>query len=258
MQLGREAEAASAKLLTEAKELAPHLRRNPASWPTIRHSRFEAFASRGLGELPARLLLELHDHGAACVSNRDDPYLAPELSAILEAMRKSHAHAGRPVAEQERKRVERAIEPLEMLVRVQMAPFYHLTIAKGRAELEKDAANKGCAIVEVPGYPEWRKRAEIVEKRTQALLSNSAARPAFKRWPDHEQMMAKKLIELEGWLRQDDNHPARRAQRLQKQKSARLQAERAPPAPVPPRPKPQRRRQRQPPTNTGRGGGMDL
>ncbi len=243
-QLGAEAEDASGDLVKRIKALDPHLRRDPASWPTIRHSRFEAFASRDLGELPARLLLRLHDHGAACANRVTNPYLDRGLATILNAMREPLARTDRPVSALEYWGLERGIKPLEMLVDMHKAQSYYDHASEGRAELEKDAADKGCAIVEAPGYQKWRKQAEYVRRRTHAILLSPANRPALDRWPEYRRVTAQLSNKLRGWFESDDNHPVRVEQRLQKQKADLLRAEPATPAQVRPRPKPRRRRKR--------------
>ena len=253
-RLGQEAEAASGELLAEAKEFAPHLHRNPAGWPTGRHSRFEVFASQDLGGLPARHLLRLHDHGAAYADTDADPYLTRGLADILKTMRESLAHVHNPSAARQRERVERAIEPLEIRFRVRQCPDMLRTIAQDRAALEDDAARKGSAVVDLPGYPEWRKQAKVATWDTRMLLLSPAARPALERWPHHEREMSERLKVIEAWLRKDGDRPGGRKQLLQKQELDPLQAERAPPAPKPSLPEPKRhRRQSQPPTNTGDG-----
>ena len=208
--LGTEAQQASGALVARITEYEPHLRRDPRGWPDLVHSRFEAFASEGLGGLAAAHLLRLHDHGATCAGQGEDPWAAVEMYAMQSAMRGSlSAGPGRssdPAAEDERRRTWNALEALSNQHEVRTLPEVLAGLAQKRGSLEADAAARGCAVVDLPAWKQWHGDAELIAERTRKLLKDPGCRGFLERWPDHARRLREALPPLEARQREDEQN----------------------------------------------------
>ena len=189
-------------------EYEPHLRRDPRGWPDLVHSRFEAFASEGLGGLAAAQLLRLHDHGATCAGQGEDPWAAVEMYTMQSAMRGSlPAGPGRssdPAAEDERRRTWNALEALSNQHEVRTLPEVLGGLARKRGGLEADAAAQRCAVVDLPAWKQWHGDAELIAERSRKLLKDPGCRRFLERWPGHARRLREALSALEARQREDE------------------------------------------------------
>ena len=205
--LGAEAEQASGALMINIAEFDPHLRHDPRGWPAVRQSRFEAFASEGLGGLAAGHLLRLHDHGAAIASQGKDPWTVPEMHDIQAAMRASlQTDSGvspNPAAEEERRRGWNALAGFSNKRAVCTLPQTLRRLALERDDLEGKAKAEGCAVVDLPAWGGWHQRAKQATEATRKLLADRDCRYILTRWPEHARELRDRLPPLEARRRED-------------------------------------------------------
>ena len=215
--LGTAAELASDMLMADITQYGPHLRRDPRGWTAVWHSRFEVFASENLGGLPAAQLLRLHDHGAAIANQGNDPWTARELydiqSAMWASLQQVSGGSPDPAAEDERRRGRDALAVLSNKRQVRALPLFLQMLAQSREGLDADAAAKGCAVVDLPGWEKWHKEAGQATEATRKLLADPDCRRFLERWPEHARDLHDRLPPLEA--RQREDHEILRTRRRQ-------------------------------------------
>ena len=215
--LGTAAELASDMLMADITQYGPHLRRDPRGWTAVWHSRFEVFASENLGGLPAAQLLRLHDHGAAIANQGNDPWTARELydiqSAMWASLQQVSGVSPDPAAEDERRRGRDALAVLSNKRQVRALPLFLQMLAQSREGLDADAAAKGCAVVDLPGWEKWHKEAGQATEATRKLLADPDCRRFLERWPEHARDLHDRLPPLEA--RQREDHEILRTRRRQ-------------------------------------------
>ena len=217
-RLGAEAEEASSELLANFDTYGPHVHRNPRGWSDYSHSRFETFASQGLGGLPAAHLKRLHDHGALPPPRSDDPWLTSGLDDIVTAMEQCLPKPWDRDATPEQKRASATLQLLRRKRQIRIAPGMARGVKQERDELEAEAIRQQCAVVDLPAYADLRKDFDSVSKLFSNLVSNPDCRPSLERWPRHAEGLRDCLEKLRDWQMADDAILQERRRRAIKEK----------------------------------------